>query len=141
MMKTDNILEYHRYKASRGRSYCGSQQKAISARIDNSIMEEIENEQRATGIAKNSLINMAVAWYLQELDEARRCATSNVYTQDGSPGMKASLDRFLLSELTCGEMDKFEHIKHGFGIDTRNLLLGLVRKMLENFDKHPFLYI
>lgn len=140
-MKTDNILQYHRYKASRGRSYCGSQQKAISARIDNSIMEEIEKEQRATGIAKNSLINMAVAWYLQELDEARRCVSSNVYTQDRSPGMNASLDRMLLSELTCGELKQLEHIKRGLGTDTRNLFLGLVRKMLESYDKNPFLYI
>lgn len=141
MMKTDNILQYHRYKASRGRSHCGSRQKAISARIDNSIMEEIENEQRATGIAKNSLINMAVGWYLQELDEARRCSSSKVYTQDGSPGMNASLDRLLLSELTCGELDKLEHIKRGLGTDTRNLFLGLVRKMLDSYDHNPFLYI
>lgn len=67
-----DILTYHRYQDSHGRSWCGSQQKAISAKIDNSIMDMINSEVSTSGVTRNRLINLALKWYLTELDDARR---------------------------------------------------------------------
>jgi hypothetical protein len=66
------ILNYHRDNCSIGRSSHGSLQKAISAKIDCSLLEDIDAEKRTTGVTTNRLINMALRWYLRELDEARR---------------------------------------------------------------------
>lgn len=66
-----NILKYHQNGGSRGRSWNGCQQKAISAKLDNYVSDMVDSEIRATGVSRNALINMALKWYLEELDEAR----------------------------------------------------------------------
>lgn len=71
-----DILRYHRYQDSHGRSWCGSQQKAISAKIDHSIMDMVDAEVATSGVTRNRLINLALKWYLTELDDARRRVAS-----------------------------------------------------------------
>lgn len=75
-----DILQYHKYGGSRGRCYMGSNQRAISAKIDNGIMFELDMECAASGLKRNAIINLALKWYIQELDEARKIAASKVYT-------------------------------------------------------------
>lgn len=140
-METKDILTYHRYGGSRGRSWQGSLQTAISARIDNRVMEEMEKESSATGVKRNALINMALTWYLQELDEARRCASINVYTQEAQLNRTSSHERLLCMELTCGEISKLGHICKSLGTNVDDLTTRLVRKMLEEYDQAPFRYI
>lgn len=67
-----DILKYHQYRGSYGRSWHGSLQKPISAKIDYSIMDMIDAEVATSGVTKNRLINLALKWYLTELDDARR---------------------------------------------------------------------
>ena len=67
-----DILKYHQYRDSHGRSWHGSLQKPISAKIDYSIMDMVDAEIATTGVTRNRLINLALKWYLTELDEARR---------------------------------------------------------------------
>lgn len=140
-METKDILTYHRYGGSRGRSWQGSLQTAISARIDNRVMEEMEKETSATGVKRNSLINMALTWYLQELDEARRYCSSNVYTQDSTQHRISSHERLLCMELTSGEFSKLLHICKSLGTNVDDLTTRLVRKMLEEYYQAPFRYI
>ena len=140
-METKDILTYHRYGGSRGRSWHGSLQTAISARIDNRVMKEMEKETSATGVKRNSLINMALTWYLQELDEARRCCSSNVYTQICRCNGDTSHESLLFKELTCGEFEKLVHICRSLGTNVDDLTTRLVRKMLEEYDQAPFRYI
>lgn len=140
-METKDILTFHRYGGSRGRSPYGCLQTAISARIDNRVMVEMAKEISATGMKRNSLINMALTWYLQELDEARRNASCNVYTQDSTQRGISSHERLLCMELTCGELSKLEHICKSLGTNVDDLTTRLVRKMLEEYDQAPFRYI
>ena len=140
-METKDILTYHRYGGSRERSWQGSLQTAISARIDNRVMEEMEKETSATGVKRNSLINMALTWYLQELDDARRCSSINVYTQGCREHEVSSHERLLCRELTCGEVNKLQHICRSLGTNVDDLTTRLVRKMIEEYDQAPFRYI
>ena len=140
-METKDILTYHRYGGSRGRSSYGTLQTAISARIDNRVMEDMEKETSATGVKRNSLINMALTWYLQELDDARRCSSSDVYTQGAQLNRTSSHERLLAMELTCGEISKLGHICKSLGTNVDDLTTRLVRKMIEEYDQAPFRYI
>ena len=81
-----DILQYHRYGGSRERSLYGCQQKAISAKLDNNVSDMVDSEMKATGVSRNALINMALKWYLEELDEARLLKATR------EPGMKYILD-------------------------------------------------
>ena len=76
---TTDILNYHKYRGSRGRAPFANQ-RTISARIDNRIMMELDMECAVSGIKRNALINMAISWYIAELDAARHNEATNVYT-------------------------------------------------------------
>ena len=67
-----DILQYHRNGGSRWRSWNGCQQKAISAKLDNNVSDMVDSETRTSGVSRNALINMALKWYLEELDDARQ---------------------------------------------------------------------
>lgn len=47
-------------------------QKAISARIDNDLLEELDIESSIGGIPKNRIINEALRFYFDLLDTRRR---------------------------------------------------------------------
>lgn len=140
-METKDILTYHRYGGSRGRSPYGSLQTAISARIDNTTMTDLDMEASASGLKRNAIINLAIKWYIQELDEARRYTSCNVYTQDSTQHGVASHERLLCKELTCGEISKLAHICKSLGTNVDDLTTRLVRRMLEEYDQAPFKYI
>lgn len=128
-MKKD-ILTYHRYQDSHGRSWCGSQQKAISAKIDNSTMDMINSEVAVSGVTRNRLLNLSVKWYLTELDDARRRVAS------GSSGQKYILN-VDLSDLPTGEIEALDYICHGMGCTMERLVLNAVRVMVKYYDKNP----
>lgn len=140
-METKDILTYHRYGGSRGRSPYGSLQTAISARIDNSTMTGLDMEAAASGLKRNAIINLAIKWYIQELDDARRCSSSNVYTQGGAQHGVASHERLLNMELTCGEISKLANICSQLGTNVDDLTTRLVRRMLKEYDQSPFKYM
>lgn len=129
-----NIITYHRYHDSRGRSYYGVDQVAISAKIDNPIMAMVDAECNCTGIKRNRLINIALEWYLEELDEAReKSALGNVD------------DKYILSidmaDLTGEELNALQHICRGFGCDQATLVRHLIRMMVGDYDKNLYKYM
>ena len=125
-----DILTYHRYQDSHGRSWCGSQQKAISAKIDNSTMEMINSEVAVSGVTRNRLLNLSVKWYLTELDDARRRVAS------GSPGHKYTLN-VDMSDLTTGELETLGGICHCMGCTMEVLVLNAVKVMVNDYNKNP----
>lgn len=125
-----DILTYHRYQDSHGRSWYGSQQKAISAKIDNSTMEMINSEVAVSGVTRNRLLNLSVKWYLTELDDARRRVAS------GSPGQKYILN-VDMSDLTTGELETLGNICHGMGCTMEVLVLNAVKVMANDYNKNP----
>lgn len=127
----ENILNYHLYRGYHGRSWRDSMQTAISAKIDNNVMDMVDKECNASGVKRNRLLNLALKWYLEELDNARR-----MVAECQNP------DKYILnidmSTLPVGELDKFRHICSGFGCDAPTLIMHVVRIMLEDYDKNPY---
>ena len=125
-----DILRYHRFQDSHGRSWHGSLQKAISAKIDNSIMDMIDAEVSTTGVTRNRLLNLATKWYLTELDEARKRAAL------GSPGQKYILT-VDMSDMAVGELETLRNISHAMGCTMERLVLHAINVMVHDYDKYP----
>lgn len=137
----DNILNYHRWNNSRGRSSMGACQHPISAKIDLNTWDLMQEEQGASGVKINALINLAVRWYIEELDEARRAAACGGMVENFEGGTKYNTLKYILSQLTIGETNKLTHICRNLGMNIEDLPLHLIRKMLESYDEKPFLYL
>lgn len=129
-----NIITYHRYHDSRGRSYIGVDQVAISAKIDSSNMAAMDAEMTASGVKRNRLINLAVKWYLEELDEARRevCEGGQV---------EKNILNVDTRDLTTGELENLDHICRGLGCTKERFALHALSLALQDYDKNPFRYM
>ena len=137
----DNILNYHRWNSDRGRSRFGVSQHPISAKIDILTGGMIQDEQRTSGVKINSLINLAVKWYIEELDEARHATACGIHAENSEGVTKDQAIKYILNQLTDYEADKLKHICKGLRIPLEDIPLHLVREMLENYDDNPFLYL
>ena len=129
-----DILQYHRYGGSRGRSYYGCQQKAISAKLDNNVSDMVDSEMKATGVSRNALINMSLKWYLEELDEARRLMATR------EPGMKYILN-LDLKDLTGQELEEFVFISRSLGGTMEAIALNAIKVMLREYYQSPMRWI
>lgn len=129
-----NIITYHRYHDSRGRSYYGPDQVAISAKIDSGNMAAMDAEMAASGVKRNRLINLAIKWYLEELDEARRKVC------EGRTAEKYTLNMDM-SDLPVGELENLDHICMGFGCTKERFALHALSLALQDYDKNPFRYM
>lgn len=138
---TTDIINYHNYRGSRGRSWNGSSQRPISAKIDNWLWDEVQKEKAATGTPANTLINLALRWYLAELDEARRARAQGRHFQNLDGGTPENALKYTLKELTIEEADKLRFICKGLGLPLQDIPLHMVRKLLNNYDKRPFDFI
>lgn len=131
---TSDILSYHHYRGSRGRSGWQPQQRAISAKIDNDVDEEVTKEMGASGIKRNTLINISLRWYLAELDEARRRVA------EGLSSSKYTLN-VDLTDFAVGELEKLKHICRGFGCSEERFVVNLLRMALKDYDNNPIRYM
>lgn len=137
-MTTKDILTYHRTGGSRGR-HTTSNQLAISARLDSDVANAIAEEERASATKRNAIINLAVAWYLRELDDARRLHCNNVYTEGGRAAY--SHERLLTNGLTCQQLSKLHHICSSLNVSVDELVERLLDRLLESYDDRPMLYL
>lgn len=138
---TTDIITYHIHRGSRGRSWDGSRQHPISAKIDNGLWEEVLREKAATGTPVNTLINLAITWYLSELDEARRARARGATTQNLDGGTKENALKYILKELSIHEADNLRHICRGLGMPLQDIPLHMCRYLLQNYDRRPFDFI
>lgn len=140
-MTQQDILTYHRSGGGRGPSYYGPEQKAIGCKLDLAILDKVEAEQDVSGIKKNALINMALKWYLDELDEERSRVAH------GTPGQKYilqsgnTLDSFLAKHMTCGEVDELNHICRQMGASLESITEKVLRHFIEDYRKRPFAWL
>lgn len=137
-MTTKDILTYHRTGGSRGR-HTSANQLAISARLDSDVANAIAEEERTSGTKRNALLNMAVSWYLIELDDARRAHCCNVYTEGGHAAY--SHERLLTGRLTCSQLSKLHHICTSLNVSVDDLVYRLLDRLLESYDERPMLYL
>lgn len=131
---TNDILRYHRRGGSRERSAYQPQQRAISAKIDDDIDNEVDKEMQASGIKRNALINMSLRWYLAELDEAR------LRSAEAGCRMKYILN-LDMANFTGEEMEKLKHICRGFGCSEEHFAANLLHMALKDYDNNPIRYM
>ena len=129
-----NIINYHRYHDSRGRSCYGVDQVAISAKIDSGNMKAMEAEMSATGVKRNRLINLAVKWYLNELDDARRNVCEDLPTQEYILNVDTS-------SLSVGELEKLDFICRALGCTKERFAQHALSVALMDYDKKPYHYM
>lgn len=126
-----DIITYNRRGQFCERSYGSATQTAISAKMDASTMAAMDAEMECTGVKRNRLINLAVRWYLEELDNARRerCVAS-------------SREKYILnidtSDLATGELEKLDQICLGFGCTKERFALHALGIALRDYDKNPY---
>lgn len=110
------------------------QQHAISAKIDEDVNKEVDKEMSASGIKRNALINMALRWYLTELDEARRKSAQGLFST-----------KYILNIDTKGftaeELDKLKHICRGFGCTEEHFITHLLQMAIQEYDNKPLKYM
>lgn len=138
-MKNEDILEYHRSKRYRGSYYGGSNQRAISARIDHCVMRELDLECAASGQKRNGVINKAIRWYITALDDARRAQAQGGTGVDGT--VSASHEQLLVASLTASELSKLRHIATALNVSVDELVERLLYKLLDEFDRKPMAYM
>lgn len=151
-MIQQDIITYHRIGGGRGPSYYGVEQKAIGCKLDLATLHKVEAEQSVSGIKKNALINMALEWYLDELDEERSrvahgSADSSIYSNQATAQMFAgykegnTLDSFLIKHMTCGEIDELSHISRQMGATLESITEKALQHFIEDYKKRPFAWL
>lgn len=97
-------------------------------------MTAMEAEMAATGIKRNRLINMAIKWYLEELDNARRRVAEGYNSSKYILNVDAS-------DLPTGELEKLDNICRGFGCTKERFVLHVLGMALRDYDKNPYRYM
>ena len=135
------ILDYHRENSSIGRNRIGSSQKAISAKIDCSLINDIEVERRITGVTTNRLINMAVKWYLQEIDEARREEAHRTMGKNLPPMNEEAAVKYILTDLPGNGYRRFLNYCKVLNASSLSVIGKAVMTLLDDYDKRPFSHL
>lgn len=135
------ILNYHFYHSSVGRSSHGSLQKAISAKIDCSLLDDIDAEKRTTGVTTNRLLNMATKWYLHELDEARREAAHGTMGKNQPTTTEEAAVKYILSELTAIDRMRFLNYCKVRKVSPLRIIGEAINRLLDDYDKRPFSHL
>lgn len=135
------ILNYHHDKSSIGRSSHGSLQKAISAKIDCSLLEDIDAEKRTTGVTTNRLINMALGWYLRELDEARREAADGTMGKNLPLMDESQIEEYILPLLASDDRPRFMNYCRVRKASPLCIVGEAVKMLLDDYDKRPFSHL
>lgn len=122
-----DILKFHSSRRYVRRSGWGTAQVAISAKIDTELDTKMAKEMAVEGIKKNRLLNMALAYYLEALDEARR--------------EKAAFKDILNAAddtLTVGELEELDFTCRSLGASKQDFIAAAVREKLQRFKEKPF---
>lgn len=132
------ILQYHRdclyHRGSQGRVT----QKPISARINYVTLLDIEQEERVSGMKRNTLINAAVKWYLSQLDQERRYKAHGVYTSSCTSGSSTSIADAIRHHLDTEQWQHLEHIRRQLQADTNETVIRLLEFAMREYDNKPF---
>lgn len=136
-----DILYYHRKNSSTTRSSHGSSQKAISAKIDGGVLKDIEAERQTTGVTTNRLINMAVRWYLHELDKARREAAYSLKGKNLSFMSEDAAVKYILNLLSDHDQKRLLNIAKVKGLALELAIMDALEAYIDDYDKRPFSYL
>lgn len=125
-------------KKRRWRSYYGVEQKSLHVKMYFDVLEQLDKEASVDGTPRNQLINQACEYYVQQLDEERRCVASTP-GQECTP--KSSLSNQVTAELTSGALENLQHIARGMGCTVDVAAEHLLERAVREYDGRPFAYL
>lgn len=116
-------------------------QKAISVKMDATTLEELDRECYYHGKKRNRVINDAVEHYMHHLDKVREDSYWKNMRPEAADERYRKLGKYILCNLTDEENGKTRYIASCAGEEREQVILLLIRRGLEEFDKRPFSYL
>lgn len=115
--------------------------KAISAKIDADLLQELDEECRLYGGTRNRRINNAIRLHLDNEDKERYRAYHASCGTMGDDGAALTLGKYILENLTGEEHAHIKFSAKGIGCSPEHLMHRLIVGALEDFKKRPFSYL
>lgn len=125
-------------KKRRWRSYYGAEQKSLHVKMYFDVLEALDKESSVDGTPRNQLINQACEYYIKQLDEERREASS-VKALECTPS--ANRMGLVRAELTAGRYEQLEFIARSLGCDVDRAAELLLERAVKDYDGRPFAYL
>lgn len=115
-------------------------QKAISAKIYNHLLQKVDDECHQSGIKRNRAINKALQLWLQHREQERR----DVYDRNIGkvPDAEDAYlgEKYILSLLGGHAKRRMLYLLSQTHYDAETLVKIAIEMMLDDYDKRPFAY-
>lgn len=115
--------------------------KAISAKIDADLLQDLDEECRLYGGTRNRRINNAIRLHLEAEDKERYRAYHASCGPMGDDGQALALGKYTLENLTGEQHAHIRFSAKGAGCSPEHLMYRLIVGALEDFRKRPFSYL
>ena len=115
--------------------------KAISAKIDADLLQELDEECRLYGGTRNRRINNAIRLHLETEDKERYRAYHASCGSMGDLDRQCTAEKYILDNMTDYEIRKLENIGKVLRIDRFGTIMRLIREGIEDFQRRPFSYL
>lgn len=115
--------------------------KAISAKIDSDLLQELDEECRLYGGTRNRRINNAIRLHLETEDKERYRAYHASCGSMGDLDRRWTTEKYILDNMTDFEIRKLENIGKVLKLDRTGTIMRLIREGIEDFQRRPFSYL
>lgn len=122
----------------RWRSYYGVEQKSLHVKMYFDVLEQLDKEASVDGTPRNQLINQACEYYVQQLDEERREASSSKALKCTPSANRMG---WVQAELTAGRYEQLEFIARSLGCDVDRAAELLLERAVKDYNGRPFAYM
>lgn len=115
--------------------------KAISAKIDADLLQELDEECRLYGVTRNRRINNAIRLLLDTEDKERYRAYHASCGSITDMDRRWAAEKYILDSMTDFEARKLENIGKTLRLDRFGTIMRLIREGIEDFQRRPFSYL
>lgn len=115
--------------------------KAISAKIDADLLQELDEECRLYGGTRNRRINNAIRLHLDTEDKERYRAYHASCGSMGDLDRQWAAEQYILDNMTDYEVFTIENIAKTLQRDKLGTIMRLLRAGIEDYQRRPFSYL
>lgn len=115
--------------------------KAISAKIDADLLQELDEECRLYGSTRNRRINNAIRLHLDTEEKERYRANHASCGSMGDVDRQWTTEKYILDNMTDFEIRKLDNIGKALKLDRTGTIMRLIREGIEDFQRRPFSYL
>lgn len=115
--------------------------KAISAKIDADLLQELDEECRLYGGTRNRRINNAIRLHLETEDKERYRAYHASCGSMCDLDSKYTTEKYILDNMKNYEIRKLDNIGKVLQLDMFGTIMRLIREGIEDFQRRPFSYL